>query len=109
MATTTTITTSTTSSPESTPPNSANSLTPSFGMGHQRSKSLLTTGAKSPNDFVFPRRPPSVTGNTFTRPRSGTTDATTLLAEIGVLPPPIVTPGSGRMRAPQTPYYSNGQ
>lgn len=63
--------------------------------------------AMGPTDFVFPRRAPAttptITGNTSTRPRSGTHDATMLLAEIGVLPPPMLATGSsGRVRG--TPY-----
>ncbi|KAF8417838.1 hypothetical protein EV426DRAFT_706575 [Tirmania nivea] len=76
--------------------------------GHQRARSVSTGDEGSPNSFVFPRKAPSPSGTHFTRPRSGTTDAITLLAGIGVLPPPG-TAAAARLRSPPTPYYPNRQ
>jgi len=96
----------------STPPAKLETLSPSSlefpTRGHQRARSVSTGDEGSPNSFVFPRKAPSPSGTHFTRPRSGTTDAITLLAEIGVLPPPG-TAAAARLRSPPTPYYPNRQ
>ncbi|KAF8429337.1 hypothetical protein BGX38DRAFT_1278261 [Terfezia claveryi] len=95
-----------------TPPAELEALTPSsLGFptrGHQRARSVSTGDEGSPNNFVFPRKAPIPGVTHFTRPRSGTTDAITLLAEIGVLPPPG-TAAAARLRSPVTPYYPNRQ
>ncbi|KAF8467206.1 hypothetical protein BDZ91DRAFT_135738 [Kalaharituber pfeilii] len=108
-ATITTTTTTTTSTPSMKSEILAVPASPPFVQGHQRSRSLLSSDEKSPNDFVFPRKAPTPNATNLTRPRSGTSDATTLLAELGVLPPPAITPSPSRLRAPSTPYYPNRQ
>ena len=95
-----------------TPPAKPGALTPSNlefpTRGHQRARSVSTGDEGSPNSFVFPRKAPSPSVTHSTRPRSGTTDAITLLAEIGVLPPPG-TAAAARLRSPPTPSFPNRQ
>lgn len=75
---------------------------------HQRRRSVSVGDEDSPNNFVFPRKAPSSNGSHFTRPRSGTSDAVTLLAEIGVLPPPG-SAAAARLKTPTTQYVPNRQ